>query len=221
MPLDALVLTGRLDAGLVLAPERYDPRRSSSLDGVPLGSLVSVKGRALSTKKMDPTRRYLVLDAGDAAEGFLRPKSDPVDAADVNSAKKPVRPGDVIISRLRPYLRQVALVDGDLARGAGGAEVVVSTEFYVLRPGELGDSVAFLVPFLLSPSVQEVLAASQEGGHHPRFSKETLLSLPVPQHVVDERDEVSSAVEEAVRAIRSARNRLRMLSERSAEAGAG
>lgn len=216
MPLDALVLTGRLDAGLILAPERYDPRRSSGMNGVPLGSLISVSGKALSMGKMDSLLRYLVLDAGDAAEGFLRPKSDPVGADGVNSAKKPVQPGDVIISRLRPYLRQVAFVDSALAREADSAEVIVSTEFYVLRPRKSGDSIAFLVPLLLSAPVQEVLAASQEGGHHPRFSKETLLSLSVPQHIVDERDEISLAVEDAIQAIRRARHDLHMLSEKCA-----
>src|SRR5690554_6889361 len=128
MPLHALILTGKLDSGFVLAPERYDPRRSPPLNGAPLSSLISLKGKTLSTSAMKPSQHYLVLDTGDAGEGFLRPRSKPLIGSEVKSAKKIVQPGDVIISRLRPYLRQVAYVDSGLFDEAKGAEIVVSTE---------------------------------------------------------------------------------------------
>ena len=200
MPLTARVLSGRLDQGWVLTPERYDPRRSTGEAGAPLGTLATL-GKATSVAKLDPAGRYLVLDTGDATEGTLRPRSGPVPADEVNSSKKRVQAGDVLISRLRPYLRQVAVVDRGLTEAA---DVLVSTEFYVLRARESGRSLAFLVPFLLSAPVQDALAASQEGGHHPRFNRETLLSLPVPDRWLADRAETSEAVEQAVGAIRSA-----------------
>ena len=185
-----------LERGHVLAPERYDPRRSVSAgDGfVMLRSLA-----VLSRDVVPPGKRVgrcLVLDTCDAREGIVVSRGEPGDLGAIGSAKKIIRAGDVIISRLRPYLRQVAWVDDAIPR-ARDAELVASTEFFVLRPvGE--QSIAFLVPFLLSRAIQEILAASQEGGHHPRFSDTTLSTLPIPRPLVDARDETSAAVERAV-----------------------
>lgn len=52
-----------------------------------------------------------------------------------------MRKGDVIISRLRPYLRQVAYVDEDRKEILGA-----STEFFVIRARN-NESIAYLVPF--------------------------------------------------------------------------
>jgi hypothetical protein len=142
----------------------------------------------------------LVLDTSDAHEGVI-PYRHAFRARAIGSAKKLIQPGDVIVSRLRPYLRQVAYVDAELRRITSIQDIVCSTEFFVLR-SRTGDSIAFLVPFLLSHGIQDVLAASQEGGHHPRFSEHTLTSLPVPQMVVDARTDVSQAVEASVRVFR-------------------
>jgi len=143
----------------------------------------------------------LVLDTSDAREGIIVGQREPVMVADVGSAKKLVEPGDVVISRLRPYLRQVALVDSGIWNWSPGMLLAVSTEFYVLRSRD-GGSIAFLVPFLLSRLVQEVLSASQEGGHHPRFHETALLSLPIPKDLIARRGEHSCIVEEAIRCYR-------------------
>ena len=78
-----------------------------------------------------------------------------------------------------------------------------SSEFYVLESKD-GSSIAFLVPFLLSQRVQSVLAASQEGGHHPRFNERTLKSLPIPAFLLERRVELSTIVEHAVAQARQA-----------------
>ena len=77
----------------------------------------------------------------------------------VERVREGAAPGDVIISRLRPYLRQVAFVDSDIRGYELSATILCSTEFFVLRAIEQ-ESIAFLVPFLLSQSTQQVLAAS-------------------------------------------------------------
>src|SRR5207248_4623376 len=103
--------------------------------------------------RADSQTRYVVLDTGHAREGVVLTSTEPVSAAGIGSAKKRASPGDVIISRLRPYLRQVAYVDEALAVDEDGPrEIVCSTEFYVLR-GRSQESVAFLVAFLLSDAV--------------------------------------------------------------------
>ena len=83
------------------------------------------------------------------------------------AVKKIIKAGDVIISRLRPYLKQVAFVDKVLCEHYDS--VLCSTEYFVLRSKDQHISIAFIVPVLLSREVQNMLISSQEGGHHPRF----------------------------------------------------
>jgi len=196
MPEHAVVNVEALDAGLILTPERYDPRRRASADAGPsirdFGTPIS---QQVTPKTAGPGSRYLVLDTGDAREGLILTNKPVGSGAELGSNKKRVRPGDVIISRLRPYLRQVAFVDPGLV--PQGVEVVCSTEFYVLRSRNQ-DSIAFLVPLLLSRAIQEVLRASQEGGHHPRFSLSTLENVGVPTSVLELRTKLSQSVEAAV-----------------------
>ena len=204
MAVTAVIQYGSLSDCAVLAPERYDPRRIQNVDenAVALSDLVSIENPTLSVKALASNARYLVLDTGDSFEGVVRPRTNPVDGSTIRSSKKLVKKGDVIISRLRPYLRQVAYVDDILIESA--SNVLVSTEFFILRPRNSKESGAWLVPFLLSSEIQTILGRSQEGGHHPRFNKETLSGLLVPLPVVKSRQKTSQATEKHVNAIRQA-----------------
>lgn len=126
---------GELGPALVLAPERFDPRRAVTVAGARrLGELVEVVSDTVDARALPADAPVLVLDTGHAWEGLVLARHAPVTARDLGSAKRRLAPGDVIISRLRPYLRQVAFVDDGLfARAPGGNLVVASTEFYVLR----------------------------------------------------------------------------------------
>lgn len=186
-----------LAEGDVLAPERYDPRRV--LDG---GTVTLGEVAAFSTERFRGEGPVLVLDTKHAFEGAVRLRHGAIDASEVGSAKRRLRPGDVIVSRLRPYLRQVAYVDAGLF--VDGVEVACSTEFYVLR----GEDLAFLVPFLLSEPVQAALAASQEGGHHPRVRKEVVAELRLPDGLWQRRDEVGREVQNQTRLLRQAQEAL-------------
>lgn len=181
----------------VLAAERYDPRRainSGDAKTVLLGDVVNLVRRVVQPSV--DIGRCLVFDTSDAREGILSSRKSPVNGSAIGSAKKVIETRDVIISRLRPYLRQAAFVDAEMPNPER-ALFVCSTEFFVLRSPD-NCSIAFLVPFLLSRLVQEVLAAAQEGGHHPRVDDATLLTLPVPVSLLDAREAVSRNVEKAV-----------------------
>jgi hypothetical protein len=204
----------------VLAPERFDPRRA--LGGrrggraQRLAELVELVTDSVTAATLAAGTPVLVLDTSHAWDGLVVARHAPGPARAVGSAKRPLIPGDVIISRLRPYLRQVAFVDAPwFARATRGNAVVASTEFYVLR-GKAGFDAAALVPFLLSPPVQAALAAGQEGGHHPRFARELLAELGVPTAWV--RD--SAAVARNVRARARAWQRVLRDSRADAEAAA-
>ncbi len=203
MATKAVVDIGRLDEGWILAPERYDPRRRTNEAGSRLGDFVNVMREQVHGRTVDG-RRFLVLDTGDAQDGIIRTTKRPCSGAAIRSTKKRIRPKQVIISRLRPYLRQIAWVDPGLLKAQECPVVLLcSTEFFVLESVD-GSSIAFLAPYLLSPSVQSILAAAQEGGHHPRFNERTLTTLPIPVALVERRDELSAQLERAVNQARDA-----------------
>ncbi|HJX51293.1 MAG TPA: hypothetical protein VJ801_00880 [Polyangia bacterium] len=189
---------------LVLAPERFDPRRHVEVVARRrLSDTVEIVAENVSARSCNSLGAVLILDTTHAYEGFVVSRHDPVPPTSMGSAKRRVQAGDVIISRLRPYLRQVALIDEALLRLVpGGNAVVVSTEFFVLR-GRAGFDAAGLVPFLLSAPVQTALAAGQEGGHHPRFREELLQSLPVPDGVARNLGKTARQMRRLAAAVRS------------------
>ena len=185
---------------IVLAPERYDPRRASlscTHGSVTLASVAHIVQRTLNPSGKLDDERYLILDTSDAKEGIVVCRKRTVKRTEIGSTKKIVDRGSVIISRLRPYLRQVAFIDAHLPGWTDDVQLLCSSEFFVLRSVD-DRPIGFLVPFLLSSPVQKVLAASQEGGHHPRFNQATLLNLPIPEAHLERRDYDSRKVEEAV-----------------------
>lgn len=223
MAIASVLDIAQLDEGWVLAPERYDPRRrGTGNDGPRLGDFVRVlreqinvssfstgaRGTRSLHEKASASGQFLVLDTGDAHNGIIRPSKGLCDGRALRSTKKRIRPRQVIISRLRPYLRQVAWVDSGLLEGQADVELLCSTEFFVLDAAD-EESIAFLVPFLLSTPVQSILAAAQEGGHHPRFNERTLTTLPIPASIIEDRAALSRRVEWAVGQARQAYRTIR------------
>ncbi|WP_164007944.1 hypothetical protein [Pyxidicoccus trucidator] len=199
-----------LAPGLVLAPERYDPRRRVNATRADtagmIGDFFALRRETISATS-DFKQPIIVLDTSDALEGVIHGNKPQVPVATLGSNKKLLCPGDVIISRLRPYLRQVGFLDAGLFTSDSPPQFVASTEFFVLR--HLGEgSGAFLVPLLMTTTVQAALAAAQEGGHHPRFGEETLLKLPVPMELWRKRKELALAFENAVSTLRKAEQSL-------------
>ena len=194
-----------LASPVILAPERYDPRRkitTNENEVVELGSIVtSVKKMVKSSVDIG---KCFVLDTSDAQEGIVIARKQSLLGTEIGSTKKEVKSGDVIISRLRPYLRQVAFIDEEIPN-AKGTQILCSTEFFVLRSID-NLSIAFLVPFLLSDAIQEVLAASQEGGHHPRFIESALLTLPIPKNLLSQRLMISEVVKNSIQMYRTSEN---------------
>jgi hypothetical protein len=208
-----------LAPGLVLAPERYDPERALGAEASQrLGDLASLALDNVPASRLDELGELVVLDTSHAYEGVVLASASDLARGSRESAKRLLASGDVIISRLRPYLRQVAYVDAGLfALVPGGNAVAASTEFYVLRARD-GRDLAGLVPFLLSAPVQRALAAGQEGGHHPRFARELLLELPVPREVLLALEQHASGVRRAAERIRAGFTELAALSREAGRA---
>lgn len=196
-----------LARGKILSPERYDPRRtlaSNSLEkaSITIGEIAEVVKKTINpASKSSEGREFVVLDTSDVREGLVIGKKQPCAAKDIGSTKKIFQRDDVLISRLRPYLRQVAIVDEVFAGRFNNCELACSTEFFILR-SLTGASIGFLVPYLLSDKVQNALFAAQEGGHHPRFDASVLLSMPIPEVLLQQREVVSESVKLAAQAYR-------------------
>ena len=172
----------RLGEHTVLAPERHLRAKG---EGIALGDLCKERG-----ERARDLEKAIVLDTTHVKDGLVDLRAALRDGAGTLSSKKRACPGDLLISRLRPYLRQIAIVP-PLDR-----ELAVSSEFYVLT----GDSLEWLLPVLLGNEAQAALASAQEGGHHPRVPRSSLLSLPIPHAAVANKSESSKSVRRSLAA---------------------
>lgn len=195
--------------GYKLTPERYTVRRevfekTSTL----LKDLCEVSKETITPKKADSEFSYLILDTGDVKEGFIKNKAV-VSSEEIGSTKKTLKAGDVIISRLRPYLRQVGYVDKEfIDKQPTNTIVACSTEFYVLRSDS---DISFLAPLLLTMKSQEVLCQSQEGGHHPRFNKDALEALVFNEEVTKNKKALATKFKESILLLRTGESQIQEL----------
>jgi hypothetical protein len=162
--------------------------------GIPLEEIVSLYKKTRSSIG----ENTLVLDTGNSDRGlFILPSSDG-SRPQRTSNKKVVPEGSVLISRLRPYLKQVVYVPYGICELLGVDSILCSTEYYVLESKDSGSSIAYLVPWLLSSKVQSIFDQATTGGHHPRFNEELLLRLSVPKNIYDTSASTSKRVDSLV-----------------------
>lgn len=165
-----------------LSPERWlSADTATRLVGDALfGEVVAL----VSQQTVPPENAHFVLDTNNAREGLL---DLPILGSPVNartSAKKLAREGDIIFSRLRPYLRQVALLPAGLSKLLAQDAFYCSTEFFVFR-AVTGNNIAGLVAWLLSDPIQAMVSEATTGGHHPRINSDLLLNSPVEARYLD------------------------------------
>jgi hypothetical protein len=137
---------------------------------------------------VDPGTLVRNYDVTDALVPILDAEKEFSAAEDIGSMKKVLRDGDVAMSRLRAYLKEIAVV-----RTADDIPSVGSSEFIVLRP-KSDISPETLMVFLRSIPVQTILKWCQDGSQHPRFSESDLLAIPVPDAVVHASAKITSLV---------------------------
>lgn len=146
-------------------------------------------------------------DLTNALRPVLDDSIEPVPIEEIGSTKKRFQNGDVVISRLRSYLKEIAIVKVNDDIPAMG-----SSEFIVLRPREAGKytiSPELLWTYLNSGPVQTILKWCIDGSQHPRFSEGDLLSIPLPEAIYACADEINALIDSA----HSARARAKLLLE--------
>lgn len=193
---------GRIDAQYFMPAKEQVRQSLGALPGQLLSDRVDSVRDQWVPDRAPPTMRVRNYDVTDALVPLLDAEKEPSFAADIGSMKKVLKDGDVAISRLRAYLKEVAVV-----RTGDDIPSVGSSEFIVLRPKGTAISPETLMIFLRSTPVQTILKWCQDGSQHPRFSERDLLAIPVPDAIA----QASAGITEIVQDGFAARHRARLL----------
>jgi type I restriction enzyme S subunit len=187
---EEVALAGRFDAQYY-HPEKYEVLEAlKPMSGESVGELFKSINHIVDAEDefASEVQNY---DLTDALQFFL-PDIAPIPTAELGSNKKRFRRGDVVVSRLRSYLKEIALVE------ATSPACVGSTEFFVLRPSSERVSSELLLVYLRSEPVQKILRWCQDGSQHPRFKENELLSIKLPDRLLTVQDGVIAKVREAI-----------------------
>ncbi|EAI6457342.1 restriction endonuclease subunit S [Campylobacter coli] len=110
---------------------------------------------------------------------------------EIGSNKKEVIKGDFVISRLRSYLKEMAVIQSK------NFKQLLSTEYLVYRPKTNLLSSNTLLAFSLSRIVQTILNYSQYGTEHPRFYEFVFNEMPIPKCLLLMNAEIDSIMNKA------------------------
>lgn len=160
-----------------LVPEDEQPYEiPSNWKWVRLGAVL----RGMETRKPSgDTFTYLDIDSvNNELQEIREPKHIPTSKAP-SRASRAVQAGATVFSMVRPYLRNVALIDDDLA------EAIASTGFYVCDPLSLVDSV-FLFEFLRSEVFIDLMTIRMRGDNSPSIRADDLREAAFPLPPIDE-----------------------------------
>jgi len=189
---ESFVKNARLDA------EYYHPEKQQVLDwlaslrGKSIGDHFTAAYDVLNPRAANPKESVINYDLDDALPFYLKEKeSTPV--YELGSTKKRFKQGDVVISRLRSYLKEIAIADLPETENCVG-----SSEFIVLRPKSAAITPELLLVYLRSVPVQRILKWCQSGSNHPRFMEEDLLSIKLPDKLLSKQDKLGQAVRKAI-----------------------
>jgi len=179
----SIIQKSQLEGGLRLDAEFYHPEKLEAMEKLSKFGVSTITENFRNVKEtFNPLRHQLattparVFDLSDVSSFLLEEGKEIMEADEVGSTKKIFRQNDVLISRLRPYLKEVSFV------GFNDVQKLASTEFIVLRKKK--DSKfppQALFAFLITDEVQKILFWSQGGTEHPRFSENLLMDLKLPK----------------------------------------
>lgn len=108
-------------------------------------------------------------------------------------ARRKVRPGDVLFSTVRTYLRAVAAVD------SRHADVVASTGFAVIRPRRINSG--FLRYVLFSDAFIEEVIARSVGISYPAINASDVMKLQIALPPLDEQRRIAAFLDHETRRI--------------------
>src|SRR3989338_2473207 len=162
----SIIQKSQLEGGLRLDTEFYHPEKLEAMEKLSKFGVSTIAENFRNVKEtFNPLRHQLattparVFDLSDVSSFLLEEGKEIMEADEVGSTKKIFRQNDVLISRLRPYLKEVSFV------GFNDTQKLASTDF----------------TFLMTDEVQRILFWSQGGTEHPRFSENLLTGFKLPK----------------------------------------
>ena len=126
---------------------------------------------AKSCGQKTPDEKFTYIDVGsiDNTCGKFKPELNIVEAAKAPSrARKLALPGSVIYATVRPYLKNIAVIDKDFSPPA-----IISTAFAILHPLSFIES-RYLFYWLRSSSFEREVSAYAKGVAYPAISDSDL-----------------------------------------------
>jgi type I restriction enzyme, S subunit len=141
----------------------------------------------------DQSVLYIGLEHIESDTGRLLEPSE-LPSAEISGVRMVFRPGDILYTRLRPYLNKVYLAETD---------GICSPELWVLRPSH-GLMPRYAVHYLRSPAVLERVQQVATGANLPRIPISLFSQIPLPLPSPEEQERIADILEEAD-ALRQAR----------------
>lgn len=151
----------------------------------PLWALCSVNDEALSDKT-DPGFSFEYVDISNVSEGHINDDLETlVFAAAPSRARRIARPGDVIVSTVRTYLRAIARVDET------ENQRIYSTGFAVLRPDREHVDPRYIGYVLGCDQVMDEIVATSVGVSYPAIQASALHRIRVPFTSFDAQERIA------------------------------
>lgn len=155
--------------------------------------LGEVCDKMISTKPTGEYFKYIDIDAIDNKICKIREPKKTLTQNAPSRATRHTQKGDVLFSMVRPYLKNIALVEED--------GCIASTGFYVCRPFD-GLSSLFLFELMTSEYVVNGLNKFMKGDNSPSINNVDIENLPIPlpplgeqKRIVEELDEVMAEID--------------------------
>jgi len=194
---------GRFDAEYFYPAKKAAQDFLSSMTGQRIGDLFDSVRELWQPELAAIDEQVRNYDLTDALNPFLDDAKLPTTRESIESTKKIIQKGDLVVSRLRSYLKEIAVV-----LDTGDIPMVCSTEFIVLRPKSNTIQVEALMIYLRSLLPQTIFKWSQDGSNHPRFDEKELLNLRIPDKFIEHEIEITNKVQTAINCRRQARDLL-------------
>lgn len=142
-------------------------------------------------KKPDAPFTYIDVASIDNERGVIKSDIEVVEPEQAPSrARKLVQRGTVIYATVRPYLKNIAVVDRDFSPSA-----IVSTAFAILHPRSFMNS-RFLYYWLRSKSFEAEVADRMKGVAYPAINDGEFRGCPVPLPPLAEQKRIVAKVDE-------------------------
>lgn len=161
----------------------------STWQWVRISDIVYSKGQ----KKPDSLFRYIDVASIDNNLGQLKDNPSYLEPEKAPSrARKIVNKGDIIYSTIRPYLKNICILEEEDKR-----DVIASTAFAVMTPIIVENT--YLYYFLKSPHFNTYVEKKMNGVAYPAINEKNFYSALIPLPPIEEQKRIVNNIEELLR----------------------